>query len=189
MGGIVSGAPDRRGRRQPGARFADVSSLRPVSGDAEEILALLREWDAAEDPEPLVIATSGSTGRPKRVLLSRDAMRASANATHERLGGPGRWVLNLPPTHVAGVQVLYRSVLAGEDPVTTQDIVHARAELAGGRSYVSLVPTQLLRLLEVPAAVKSLPPSTPCWSVAPPSSARCGRGPRRPGSRSCRRTA
>ena len=133
-----------------------MSSLCPVEGTAEEILDLLRAWDGAEDPEPLVIATSGSTGRPKRVMLSRDAMRASALATQERLGGPGRWVLNLPPTHVAGVQVLFRSVVAGTEPVTTSDIVHAHAELAGSRSYLSLVPTQLVRLLDVPAAVKAL---------------------------------
>ena len=133
-----------------------MSSLRPVSGTADEILALLREWDAAEDPEPLVIATSGSTGSPKRVRLSRGAMRASALATQERLGGPGRWVLNLPATHVAGVQVLYRSVVAGTEPVTSQDVVHARDVLAGDRSYLSLVPTQLHRLLDVPAAVTSL---------------------------------
>ena len=42
---------------------------------------LLREWDAAADPEPLVIETSGSTASPKRVVLSRAAMRASALAT------------------------------------------------------------------------------------------------------------
>ena len=101
---------------------ARVTSLNPVSGSAEEILDLLKEWDAAADPEPLVIATSGSTGQPKRVVLSRDAMRASALATHERLGGPGRWVLNLPPTYVAGVQVLYRSVVAGTEPVLDGDV-------------------------------------------------------------------
>jgi O-succinylbenzoic acid--CoA ligase len=123
---------------------ARVSSLRPVSGTAEEILALLREWDAAEAPEPLVIATSGSTGTPKRVVLSRDAMRASALATHERLGGPGQWVLNLPPTYVAGVQVLYRSVIAGTEPVITTDLVGSRQQVRG-RSYLSLVPTQLMR--------------------------------------------
>lgn len=121
--------------------MSGVSSLRPVSGTAEEILGLLREWDAAASPEPLVIATSGSTGVPKRVVLSRDAMRASALATQERLGGPGQWVLNLPPTYVAGVQVLYRSVVAGTEPVTEIE------DLTGERSYVSLVPTQLVRLL------------------------------------------
>jgi O-succinylbenzoic acid--CoA ligase len=121
--------------------MSGVSSLRPVSGSAEEILALLREWDAASDPEPLVIATSGSTGQPKRVVLSRDAMRASALATQVRLGGPGQWVLNLPPSYVAGVQVLYRSVVAGTEPVT--DI----GAVTGERSYISLVPTQLVRAL------------------------------------------
>ena len=70
-----------------------------------------------DDPEPLVVETSGSTGRPKRVVLSRAAMRASADATHARLGGPGQWVLNLPPTYVAGLQVLFRSVRAGTEPV------------------------------------------------------------------------
>ncbi len=123
-----------------------MSSLRPVRGTAEEVLGLLREWEAADDPAPLVIETSGSSGRPKRVLLSRAAMRASAMASQERLGGPGQWVLNLPPTYVAGVQVLFRSVLAGTEPVVTDDLVAARDRL-GGRSYVSLVPTQLHRLL------------------------------------------
>ena len=121
--------------------MAPVSSLRPVSGTAEEILGLLRAWDAAGDPEPLVIATSGSTGTPKRVVLSRDAMRASALATQERLGGPGQWVLNLPPAYVAGVQVLYRSVVAGTTPVRSLD------EVSGDRTYVSVVPTQLVRAL------------------------------------------
>ncbi len=127
--------------------MAGVSSLRPVSGTAEEILALLRDWDAAADPEPLVIATSGSTGEPKRVVLSREAMRASALATQERLGGPGQWVLNLPPTYVAGVQVLYRSVVAGTEPVVHQHDLSSLPQLAGERHYISLVATQLVRLL------------------------------------------
>ena len=108
-----------------------MSSLQPVTGSADEISGLLRDWDAAADPPPLVIETSGSTGRPKRVMLSRDAMRASALATVERLGGPGTWELNLPPTYVAGVQVLYRNLVA-----------------PGERRYLSLVPTQLVRILE-----------------------------------------
>lgn len=122
------------------------SSLWPVSGDAEGILALLREWDAASSPRPLVIETSGSTGVPKRVVLSRDALRASALATQERLGGPGQWVLNLPPSYVAGVQVLYRSVVAGTEPIVLGARRYADLE-PGGRRYVAVVPTQLVRLL------------------------------------------
>lgn len=111
------------------------ASLQPVSGTADEIRGLLREWDAADDPPPLVIATSGSTGEPKRVMLSRDAMRASALATIDRLGGPGTWVLNVPPTYVAGIQVLFREVVAPP-------------ALTGARRYLSLVPTQLVRGLD-----------------------------------------
>ncbi len=132
--------------------MAPVSSLRPVSGTAGEILGLLREWDAAEDPEPLVIETSGSTGSPNRVVLSPAAMRASALATQERLGGPGRWVLNLPPTYVAGVQVLYRSVVAGTEPLFDDQY----DALPPGRVYISLVPTQLFRALQDGSAVKDL---------------------------------
>ena len=124
------------------------SSLRPVRGTAAEVLALLREWEAAEDPPPLVIETSGSTGRPKRVVLSRAAMRASVEATHERLGGPGQWVLNLPPAYVAGVQVLFRSIVAGTEPVLfTNDVHDTVMQMTGPRRYISLVPTQLERCL------------------------------------------
>ncbi|WP_245999993.1 AMP-binding protein [Nocardioides pocheonensis] len=133
-----------------------MSSLWPVSGDAEGIRALLREWDAADDPKPLVIQTSGSTGRPKRVMLSRAAMRASALATQERLGGPGRWLLNLPPTYVAGVQVLYRSVVACTEPIPFQGSFSATRHLVHGRAFVSLVPTQLVRLLEDPDETAAL---------------------------------
>lgn len=133
-----------------------MSSLWPVSGTAEEILALLREWDAAREPRPLVIETSGSTGRPKRVLLSRNALRASAFATEERLGGPGQWVLNLPPTYVAGVQVLFRSLLAGTEPIAFRGSFAQTRPLVHGRSYVSLVPTQLVRLLDDPDEVAAL---------------------------------
>ena len=116
------------------------------------------------EPDPgtaVVIMTSGSSGEPKLVQLSASALRASATATATRLGGPGRWLLALPATHVAGVQVIVRSLLAGHDPVR-QDLrdgfrpagfAAATAELAGARRrYTSLVPTQLVRLLDAGSA-------------------------------------
>ena len=124
-------------------------SLDPVDGSPSELVPLLRRWDRAHDPGPLVIVTSGSTGEPKRVRLSRAALRASADATHDVLGGPGQWVLNLPPTYVAGVQVLFRSVRAGTEPVVQDgSLAQAARSMTGERRYVSLVPTQLVRLLD-----------------------------------------
>jgi o-succinylbenzoate---CoA ligase len=105
----------------------------------------------------LVVGTSGSTGRPKRALLTAAALRASATGTHERLGGPGQWLLAMPAHHVAGLQVLIRSLLAGTIPVvvdardgfTTEAFVAATARLDPGsaRHYTAAVPTQLSRLL------------------------------------------
>ncbi|MEZ0448113.1 o-succinylbenzoate--CoA ligase [Cellulomonas sp. ICMP 17802] len=119
---------------------------------------------AVADDVAVVVRTSGSTGEPRAVLLSATALRASAAATHARLAGPGRWVLALPTEHVAGLQVLVRSVLAGTTPVTLDPgpfrapafVAAASALPADGPRYTSLVPTQLVRLLEDPAATRAL---------------------------------
>lgn len=114
--------------------------------------------DDESDPTALVVATSGSTGEPKGVLLQASALTASAIATHDRLGGPGTWLLALAPHHVAGVQVLVRSLVAGTRPEVLPlgggfDVaafaVAARAlqDRASTRCYTALVPTQLVRLL------------------------------------------
>lgn len=117
--------------------------------------------DDADDPTAVVVSTSGSTGPVKGALLPVSAMAASAAATAARLGGPGRWLLALPAHHVAGLQVLARSVAAGVEPVvldlsggfTAAAFAAATSELGGGRRYTSLVPTQLVRLLQQPAAL------------------------------------
>ena len=117
-----------------------------------------------DDDVALVVTTSGTTGAPKGALLTAAALTASAQATHDRLGGPGRWLLALAPHHIAGMQVLVRSLLAGEDPIeldisTGFDIVQlptAVAQLGAGRRYTSLVATQLVKALTDPAAAAAL---------------------------------
>lgn len=112
----------------------------------------------------LVVRTSGSTGEARGVRLASAALQASARATADRLAGHGRWLLTLPVHHVAGVQVLVRSVLAGTVPVLGEPgpfrppaFVRAAAALRGdGPRYVSLVPTQLVRLLDDAAGTEAL---------------------------------
>ena len=118
-----------------------------VAGEPAEVVATLGGWLDAADPQPLVVETSGSTGAPKRVLLSRRAVLASVAATARRLGGHGRWALVLPPTYVAGIQVVVRSLAAGHEPVVGG---------WGDAAYTSLVPTQLHRLLQQPDDVAAL---------------------------------
>lgn len=108
-------------------------------------------WLEADDPAPWIVETSGSTGRPKRVALSRDAVLASVAASARRVGESGRWLLALPAAYVAGLQVVCRSLVAGHPPVLLDDhpsFADATAALGAGPRFVSLVPTQLHRLLE-----------------------------------------
>jgi len=128
--------------------------------------ALAPSEDDEADPTALVLATSGSTGPPKGALLPASAVLASARATLDRLGGPGTWLLALAPHHVAGVQVLVRSIVAGTVPgvldlsngFSANGFVSATTVLqAADRRYTALVPTQLVRLLDAgPDAVAAL---------------------------------
>jgi o-succinylbenzoate---CoA ligase len=128
----------------------------PSGTPSRVVVEGLRGWLAAsEEPEPLVVETSGSTGAPKRVVLSRRAVLASVTATERRLGGSGRWVLALPPTYVAGIQVICRSLVAGHEPVLVDSQKFLASALEPG-SFLSLVPTQLHRLLDDPASVAAL---------------------------------
>lgn len=126
------------------------AGLRPVHGSAQAVHGLLARWLESADPAPLVVRTSGSTGRRKDVLLSAGAIRASASATLNRLGGPGQWLVALPVQYVAGLQVLTRCVLAGTTPVDLAayaGLASATAALHADRRYLACVPTQLFRWL------------------------------------------
>ncbi len=122
-------------------------------------VADLQAWLATPgEPEPVVVETSGSTGSPKRVVLSRRAVLTSVRATESRLEGAGPWVLALPVTYVAGLQVVCRSLVAGHRPVLRDDHASMGDALAaaGGSPYISLVATQLVRALASPEDTAAL---------------------------------
>ncbi|OLT25185.1 hypothetical protein BJF82_05300 [Kytococcus sp. CUA-901] len=143
----------------------------PPEATAEAVRTALAPVLAGE--RELALGTSGSTGSPARALLRGADLTASATATHERLGGPGRWVLALPPGHIAGVQVLVRAAVAGIGPLVTTgaegsfdparltaDLTAAREADPTTRTYLSLVPTQVARLTEDPATACAVTAAT-----------------------------
>lgn len=107
-----------------------------------------------------VVRTSGSTGTPKRTALSVEALASSSMATAEYLGFEGQWLLALPLHYVAGLAVLTRSLYAGTRPwamdleagFDAAGFNAAASALTDRRRIVSLVPTQLQRLLTDPSA-------------------------------------
>jgi O-succinylbenzoic acid--CoA ligase len=128
------------------------------------LAASLRIGEEIDDDIAVVIATSGTTGTPKGAMLTPAALIAGASAAHDRLGGPGTWLLALPAHHIAGVQVLVRSLLAGTVPAELDissgfdpaELPAAVAELGSGRRYTALVANQLAKALTHPAATAAL---------------------------------
>jgi O-succinylbenzoic acid--CoA ligase len=103
-----------------------------------------------EDGDALVIPTSGTTGQPKGVVLTQEAVEASARATSAALGvnpHSDHWVACLPLAHIGGLSVVTRSLVTGTRFTLLE---HFRADeverLANeGATLVSLVATALGR--------------------------------------------
>jgi len=94
-----------------------------------------------------VIATSGSTGVPRAVVLTHDAIAASAAATSVRLGATGEdhWLACLPLSHVGGLSVVFRALHAGTR-LTVHPGFDPSAVESSGATLVSLVATALARI-------------------------------------------
>ena len=160
------GEADRTGSRQP-----LLVPIAPGKDPAQVRADLARRITRVPARTDLILRTSGSTtGTGRLIAISATALMASARATHARLGGPGTWLLPLPAHHVAGLQILTRSLEAGTEPVVVdtsagfsptalaEALSSARPPTgaAASRLYVSLVPTQLVRVLQNPQARRAL---------------------------------
>jgi O-succinylbenzoic acid--CoA ligase len=107
---------------------------------ADALVAAMRVDEPVEAGDALVVATSGTTGAPKGVVLTHDAVRASARSTSARLGVDAdgdRWLSVLPLAHVGGLGVVTRALVTGT-PLTF-DVDDPAATL------VSMVATQVRR--------------------------------------------
>ena len=137
-------------RLAPAARERLLDVLRPAQvltpGGLQRRAASL----PVEDGDALVVATSGTTGEPRGVVLTHDAVAASARATSARLGvdpSQHRWLACLPLNHIGGLSVVTRALLTGTAlrALAGFDETEVRAG-AGPDVLVALVPTALRRV-------------------------------------------
>ncbi|MFK8022591.1 MAG: AMP-binding protein [Ilumatobacter sp.] len=121
-------------QRLPGAAKATLMSAMGVG-------------EPVEPGDALVVATSGSTGHPKGVVLTHDAVAASAEATSVRLGvtADDHWLACLPLNHVGGLSVVTRALHSGTK-LSVLPTFDADAVMASDATLVSLVATALPRI-------------------------------------------
>ena len=99
--------------------------------------------------------TSGSSGSPKAACLSCDNLVYNAKGSQEVIPVQPltRWLLSLPLYHVGGLGILLRCFLAGGTVVLPGPASSLEQQLIEQDiSHVSLVPTQLLRIMDTLSA-------------------------------------
>jgi O-succinylbenzoic acid--CoA ligase len=102
----------------------------------------------ALDRPSTIVFTSGSAGAPKAALHTFGNHYYSALGSNANIDlAPGdRWLHSLPLYHVGGLSIVFRCLLAGAT-VALPEPGAPLGEAIAGATHVSLVSTQLLRLL------------------------------------------
>jgi O-succinylbenzoic acid--CoA ligase len=134
---------------------AVIQGLRPQRLLADEPAARDHPLDSeplrlALDRPSTIVFTSGSAGEANAALHTfgnhyYNALGSNANIA---LAPGDRWLHSLPLYHVGGLSILFRCLLAGATVALPQPGASLGKAIAdGGATHVSLVSTQLLRLL------------------------------------------
>ena len=115
-----------------------------LSGNGPALAFCQSQSTVVADPISIVVATSGSGGAPKEVALTAKALIASARASNNFLGAHfgDTWSLLLPLNHIAGINVLLRSLELGTTAIDLRNLnSYPKVD------FTAIVPTQLFRAL------------------------------------------
>lgn len=134
-------------------RLPRAAALRIVEAMAPSVIRTATSDTAVANSLPVepgdavVIATSGTSGEPKGVVLTHDAVRASAEATTDRIGieREDHWLACLPVAHVGGLSVITKALHTGTR-LTVLPAFDAALAMGSGATLASLVPTAFARI-------------------------------------------
>lgn len=120
-----------------------------------------------------ILTTSGSTGNPRAVEFNASSLTAlngyinSGQVIDQHFDSPLQWIVALPVTSVGGFNVLTRAIDSGLTPLALESVAGAAAfsvdevvsavqQSGDSPAAISLVPTQLRRLLGSEAGTDAL---------------------------------
>ncbi len=122
---------------------------RAVCFDARQPITPDQAWDMDLEQEATIIATSGSSGEAKAAVHTWGNHYYNARGSNQMvpLTDSDRWLLSLPLYHVSGIAVLARCLLSGAALAVENSEDLAASIEQSKATHVSLVSTQLHRLL------------------------------------------
>ncbi|MEZ5225352.1 MAG: AMP-binding protein [Acidimicrobiales bacterium] len=141
-------------RLPPAERDRVMAALAPsavIEADGER--RSLTGGRPVEPGDALVVATSGTTGLPKGVVLTHDAVEASARATSAVIDADpstDRWLCCLPLAHIGGLSVVTRALHTGT-PLEVHPSFDPAAVLDAARRGATLVSLVTRALAQIPA--------------------------------------
>lgn len=117
--------------------------------DADGLRRVERAGPAVAEAIGVVVATSGTGGEPRLVELPRAAVVAAVERSLAAIGADGDapWLCTIPFAHIGGLLVVLRAAITGA-AVEVHGRFDTGAIAASRARYVSVVPTQLRRLVE-----------------------------------------
>ena len=149
-------ADERVIREMDGVSVLDPESVLAGAPGDEESSDLI---EIPLDRPSTVVFTSGSTGTPKAALHTFGNHYLSAAGSNANIAvAPGdRWLHSLPLYHVGGLSIVFRCLLAGAAIALPEPDAPLGGSIRKLRAtHVSLVSTQLLRLLDEDADLSAL---------------------------------
>lgn len=118
--------------------------------------SFLDEW-FSEQPT-MNVQSSGSTGQPKHYAVRKDRMMNSACRTCLALGlrAGYRLLLCMDLRYIGAKMMIVRALVAGMEIIVQKPSAHPLAQLEQPVDFISVVPLQLYRTLQVPEERKKL---------------------------------